>query len=235
MLIEQQPAYVLHGRAYRETSLLLECLTRDYGRVGVVARGVRGQRPKLSRSQLEPFQALHVDFSLRGELATLRAAEPCDAPRRLRGDALLGGLYINELVVRLSARHDAQPGLFEAYRRTLERLPQPGQLAWALRRFERDLLAELGYGLQLRYEAESGEPIQAQAIYRYLPEQGAVPAAHGPGTVRGQALLALEADQCPSIEDLRDLRKLMRVQIGHHLGGGQLNAWSVLRATRTPR
>lgn len=235
MLIEQQPAFVLHGRPYRETSLLLECLTRDYGRVGVVARGVRGQRARLSRSQVEPFQALHVDLALRGELATLRAVEPTGAPRRLFADALLGGLYINELVVRLTARHDPQQGLFEAYGRTLGELSAPASLAWTLRRFERDVLAELGYGLQLSCEADGQTPIRADAYYRYLPEHGAQPSAAGPAAVRGSALLALAGEHCPPLAELRELRHLMRRQISHHLGGGQLQAWSVLQTTRPAR
>ena len=83
MRIDQQPTFVMHGRPYRETSLLLECLTRDHGRIGVVARGVRRERAKLQRSQLEPFQPMALDFLLRGELATLRAAEPIGQPMRL--------------------------------------------------------------------------------------------------------------------------------------------------------
>src|SRR5580698_10502156 len=109
MLLEQQPAFVLHSRPYRETSLLLECLTRDHGRLGVVARGVRSERSergRLQRSQLEPFQSLALDLQLRGELATLRGAESVAAPLRLSGDAGVAGLYVNELVVRLTERQD---------------------------------------------------------------------------------------------------------------------------------
>src|SRR5579871_1599800 len=104
MRIEQQPAFVLHARAYRETSLLLECLTRDFGRIGVVARGVRSQRGRLQRSQLEPFQPLLMDLQFRGEMASLRGAEPAGPAPRLVGDAGLSGLYLNELVVRLTGR-----------------------------------------------------------------------------------------------------------------------------------
>ncbi|HEX7733037.1 MAG TPA: recombination protein O N-terminal domain-containing protein, partial [Rhodanobacter sp.] len=111
MRLDQQPAYVLHARPYRETSLLLECLTRDHGRLGVVARGVRGERARLRRSQLEPFQRLALDLLLRGELATLTGAETVGMPLRLGGGHDLAGLYLNELVVRLTARQDAHPAL----------------------------------------------------------------------------------------------------------------------------
>lgn len=229
MIIEQQPAYVLHARAYRETSLLLECLTRDHGRLGVVARGVRGQRSRVSRSQLEPFQLLAMDMVLRGEMATLRAAESVATPRQLTGDNLLAGLYINELVVRLSAREDPHPQLYAAYARTLQRLGEDGSLAWTLRRFERDLLAALGYGLQLQYEADTDEPLNADTEYCYLPEQGPVTTAQADGyRIRGASLLALAADRMPDPPDLRALRRLLRGLISHHLGGAELRSWHVL-------
>src|SRR4051812_48007216 len=106
MRVEQQPAFVLHARPYRETSLLVECLTRDHGRIGLVARGVRNERARLQRAQLEPFQRLDLDMILKGELATLRTAEAVGVVMRLTGDAGFAGLYLNELVVRLTGRQD---------------------------------------------------------------------------------------------------------------------------------
>jgi DNA repair protein RecO (recombination protein O) len=96
MRVAAQPAYVLHVRAWRETSLLLDAFTRDFGRVGLVARGVRGARARLSRSALEPLQALRMDWSGRGELQTLTAVEPIGAPLSFRGDALLSAMYVND-------------------------------------------------------------------------------------------------------------------------------------------
>src|SRR5690606_3145102 len=121
-------------------------------------------------AQLEPFQPLALDLLLRGELATLRGAEPAGPPRRLTGDAGLAGLYVNELVVRLTGRQDPQPDLFDAYARTLARLVGAPPLAWQLRRFERDLLCALGYALQLDTDADSGEPVLADGWYRYQVE-----------------------------------------------------------------
>lgn len=236
MRLEQQPAFVLHARAYRETSLLLECLTRDHGRVGVVARGVRGERARLRRALLEPFQALTVGLQLRGELATLTAVEPIGAPLRWGGEASLAGLYLNELVVRLTGRQDPLPLLFDAYAKTLQRLASGEPLAWTLRRFERDLLQELGYSLQLHYEAQTGEPLEADAYYRYVAESGAVrcpaDAAHAQ---RGADLLALDQDQLPQAGGMRGLRDMMREVIRFHLGGADLRAWRVLAMTSTRR
>lgn len=229
MRIEQQPAYVLHARAYRETSLLLECLTREHGRLGVVARGVRGERSRLRRAQLEPFQPLVLDLLLRGELATLTAVEVVGTPARLSGDAGLAGLYLNELVVRLTGRQDPHPLLFDAYARTLARLAAGESLAWSLRRFERDLLEAIGYGLQLQHDADTGEAIEPAACYRYVAEQGAMRCAAGsPHALRGSDLLALERDEMPDSVGLKELRDMMREVIRFHLGGGELRAWRVL-------
>jgi DNA repair protein RecO (recombination protein O) len=229
MRIEQQPAYVLHSRPYRETSLLLECLTREHGRVGVVARGVRGERARLKRAQLEPFQPLALDLLMRGELATLTAVETVGTPLRLTGDAGLAGLYLNELVVRLSERQDPFPRVYDAYALTLDRLGGGESLGWSLRRFERDLLEALGYGLQLQFDAQSAEPLEPDAHYRYAAEQGAVRCAAGStGALRGSDLLALERDRMPDNSGLKALRDLMRQIIRFHLGGGELRAWRVL-------
>jgi DNA repair protein RecO (recombination protein O) len=209
--------------------LLLECLTREHGRLGVVARGVRGERSRLRRAQLEPFQPLALDLMLRGELATLTALEAAAAPLRLIGDAGLAGLYLNELVVRLTERQDPFPLLFDAYAQTLTRLALGEPLAWTLRRFERDLLEAIGYGLQLQYELETGEPLEPDAHYRYLVEQGAVRCAAGHAqALRGGDLLALAQDRPPDNPGLKSLRDLMREVIRFHLGGGELRAWRVL-------
>lgn len=229
MRIEQQPAYVLHARPYRETSLLLECLSREHGRLGVVARGVRGERARLRRAQLEPFQALRMDLLLRGEMATLTAVETVGTPTRLGGDAGLAGLYLNELVVRLTGRQDPSPPLFDAYALTLQRLAAEPSLAWTLRRFERDLLEATGYGLQLAHDADTGEFVEPQASYRYEVEQGAVRcAASNPHAILGRDLLALEQGRMPDAAGLKALRDMIRRVIRFHLGGAELRAWRVL-------
>jgi DNA repair protein RecO (recombination protein O) len=236
MLIEQQPAFVLHSRPYRETSLLLECLTRDHGRLGVVARGVRSQRGRLLRSQLEPFQPLLLDLQLRGELATLRSAEPAAPASRLLGDAGLAGLYVNELIVRLTERQDPHPSLYAAYAQTLIRMVQEKSLSWQLRRFERDLLDALGYALQLDGDADLGEPLQDEASYVYRAEHGPVRCrASDPHAVRGSDLRLLQQDVAPDIQGLHALRGMMRELIRFHLGGVELRAWRVLRGALTRR
>lgn len=233
MRVESQPAYILHVRAWRETSLLLEAFTREFGRVGLVARGVRGARARLSRSALEPLQALRLDWTGRGELQTLTAVEPVGPPHAFHGDELLSAMYANELLVRLTARNDPHPHLFDRYAELLESLSETPSLAWCLRCFERDLLGAIGYALQLETAADTGEPINAARIYDYLPEEGPVSAAEHPGSlcVRGSALLALASGQLPAAEDLGALRRLMRRVIGAHVGERGLQSWRILAGT----
>jgi len=216
--------------------MLLECLTRDHGRIGVIARGVRREKARVQRAQLEPFQLLSLDLMQRGELATLQAAEGVGAPGRLTGDAGLAGLYLNELTVRLTGRQDPLPEVFDAYALTLARLSVNEPLAWTLRRFERDLLDAVGYGLQLEFEAESGELLEPSQLYRYAVEQGPSPCR--PGTahaLRGADLIALSQDISPDVAGLSALRAMMREVIRFHLGGGELRAWHVLGAAMSRR
>jgi DNA repair protein RecO (recombination protein O) len=230
MRVEQQPAFVLHARAYRETSLLLECFTRDHGRIGIVARGVRKERSPLPRALQQPLVPLSVSWSGGGELATLTGVEAGDAQAALAGDRLLCGLYLNELVLRMTLRLDPHADLFDVYAATLRLLAEAPEPAWTLRRFERELLERLGYGASLTVDALSGESIDAAREYGYRHEIGTVPwrsAADGP-RVSGTALLALVADSLPSPQDLRALRRWMRAVIAGHLEGGVLQSWKLL-------
>lgn len=209
--------------------MLLECLCRDFGRVGLVARGARSGRGRFSRAGLEPFQDLSLDFSGRGELLALNQAEPVAAARNLKGDALYSGLYLNELLVRMLARHDSHPGLLERYRQVLDALQREQEIAWALRRFERDFMAMLGYALELQHEADSGEMLNENDEYIYVAEHGPV-RWHGQNgvRVRGADLLAFAEDRRPADAAMSPLRRMMRELIRWHCPGGELRAWSMI-------
>lgn len=233
MRIEQQPAFILHARPYRETSLLLEVFTRDHGRVGLVARGVRRERSRLSRGLLQPLQPLLLDWVQRGELGTLTSADATGSPLPLSGDALLPALYVNELVLRLCGRGDPHAGAFAAYAQCLARLAWDEDAAWTLRRFERDFLAEIGYALAL-LRAMDGTPVEEGNEYDYDPAEGPGPWREGRQGVRvsGDALRALARDRRPPSAQLAQLRRLTRA-IVRHLAGGDLNAWKLGAAART--
>jgi len=227
MRFENQPAFILHARPWRETSLLLEAFTRDQGRVGLVARGVRSARSRLPRASLQPLQPLLLDWTARGELGTLTAAEPTGTRWRITGDALIAGMYVNELVLRLTSRNDAHPAAFAAYTECLVRLAEESDIACTLRRFERDLLADLGYALMLD-AASSGEPIDPDATYGYAAEAGPIAWREGSHLPRvsGAALIALDRGEKPAPAALEELRRLMRT-IVRDLAGGDLNAWTL--------
>lgn len=232
-----EPAFVLHARAYRETSLLVEVLGEHHGRIGLLARGVRGPKRHALRAALQPLQHVRIDALQRGELAQLQAAEALDAQPPLAGDAALAAFYVNELVLRLAPRLDPQPALYAAYAQTRSRLHHSGQartaLAWTLRRFERDLLEALGFGLPLASDGD-GERIDPAARYRLDPEHGPrrLLSDRGQGerdaAATGRALLALAADQAPAEDDLGSLRRALRGVLQYHLGARGLKSWELM-------
>lgn len=216
--VELQPAYILHHRAYRDTSALLELITPLHGRVGVVARGARGARSPL-RGVLRPFLPLLCSWGGRGELFSLRRAEVAGRMPVLSGQALFAAYYLNELLLRLLQRQDPHPEVFEAYVQALDGFAgQP--LEAVLRLFEKRLLEALGYGLVLDTDVH-GEPVAAERRYRYIPEQGPEPIQGGmrdEGGLSGRALLALAAEACDNVQDLRELKPLLRRVLGLYLG-----------------
>jgi DNA repair protein RecO (recombination protein O) len=233
MRVEQQPAFVLHARAWRETSMLVEILTRDHGRVGVVARGVRGARSRHPRALLQPLVPLSLGWVGRGELATLSGIETTGPALSASGEGLLCALYVNEVIMRLVQRHDPHADVFADYVETLARLARGEHPAWTLRRFERDLLTHLGYGIVADCEADSGAALDPNRDYGYRFEFGAVPwlGADDGLKLRGSALLALAEDRQPGSEDLATLRRLMRALISRHLDGKELRAWGLFGAS----
>lgn len=228
--IDQQPAFVLHTRPWRETSLVVELLTRDHGRVAVVAKGARRPHSAL-RSVLMGFQSLAVDWSGGGEVKTLIRAEWSGFQPLLGGEALLCGYYLNELVVHLSAREDPHPGLFQAYVAAVTALAAKAPPAPVLRRFELALLRELGYGAELEHAADGGAPIEAGQRYTYIIERGPVrgAAAADGVSVSGQTLLALAQDDFSAAQTLSESKALLRMLINHHLGGRDLQSRRVFK------
>ncbi|MBP6597250.1 MAG: DNA repair protein RecO [Arenimonas sp.] len=228
MRVQAQPAFVLHARPWRETSLIVELLTRDHGRVGVVARGVQGAKRHPLRAALQPLQWLRVDFLPRGELARLLQAEALDAAPLLQGEALMAAFYVNELVLRLLPRQDPAPELFERYALLRQELGGTAPLAWTLRRFERDLLEVLGYGLPLDQE-EDGSRVDPAGRYRLDAERGPLrDRAHAAGSTSGAALLALAEDRLPPPEQVAELRGALRGVLQLHLGPLPLKSWGLL-------
>lgn len=228
---DQQPAFVLHSYPWRETSLIVEILSRDHGRVALVAKGARRPMSPL-RGVLMAFQPLLIDWSGGGEVKTLIRAEWRGGQPLLVGRALLCGYYLNELLVRLSAREDPHPALFAAYASALHELAHQHAIAPLLRRFELTLLRELGYGVGLDCDADSGAPIDAGARYAYIIEKGPQRVAPDSGeepTFSGRSLLDMAAGVFERPETLAHSKQLLRTLINHYLGGQSLQSRRVLK------
>lgn len=229
-----EPAYVLHPRPFRDTSLIVEAFTANHGRQALVARGAR--RPKSrQRPLLQGFRPLLLSWRAGGEMGTLTAVEGRGQPRFLRGDALMAGFYLNELLLRLLQRGDPHPGLFATYDDSLTRLEAAGHagLGPVLRGFEKRLLDELGVGLPLDGRTVTGEALEPTARYHFDPEAGARPAsAESPGTVSGATLLALAEERLDNETVLAESRRLLARALERELGGRELLTRQVLQALR---
>ncbi len=226
-----EPAYILHSRPYRDSSLILEAFSESHGRMGMVARGARAPRSR-QRALLQPFQPLLLSWSGGGEMATLTAAEGMAGMIPLQGNGLFSGFYVNELMVRLLHRNDPHPELFACYAQLLSQLAGPDNLEVPLRIFEIQLLEWLGYGLQLGHDAESGEPLQAQWVYDYQLDRGPV-RWHGEPErgvkLSGGSLLAMALHDFSQPLVRREAKRLTRVILDQLLGHRPLKTREVLQ------
>ncbi|HXW10320.1 MAG TPA: DNA repair protein RecO C-terminal domain-containing protein [Steroidobacteraceae bacterium] len=269
--VSLEPAFLLHHYPWRDTSRILELLTRTHGRVSVVARGSR-QSAATTGGSLQSFTACLVSWSGRGEMGYLTGVErllrssptsagevarsagegsgsPEPSPdlrstspgvpgevKSLAGDRLMSGFYANELLLRLLQRHDPHPALFDAYATLLERLRAADEdAARALRIFEKRLLEELGWGLNLEHEAASGAPVEASRSYRYGLEGGAEPidgVAAGSLIFCGASLLSLAGETLDDPRSLADARRLLRAALDRLLDGRALRTRDVLLEMR---
>jgi DNA repair protein RecO (recombination protein O) len=171
--IADEPAYVLHRYDWSETSLILEVFTRQHGRVALVAKGAK--RPTSSfRPVLLPLQPLSITYGGEGDVRTLKSAEWVGGHVMPTGEALLSGYYLNELLMRLLARDDPHPVLFDVYAATVRLLASgdPDALQWALRGFELLLLRELGFLPTLDVQTLSLQSLAPEDRYALVPEAG---------------------------------------------------------------
>ncbi len=223
-------AYVLHQRPFRDSSLILEVFAREQGRLTLFAHGARGARSRFTT--LQPFRPLLLSWSGRSEAPSLTAAERAEPVVPLPAAQLMSGFYLNELLLKLLARHDPHPALFESYETALAGLAQQSAADGPLRRFETQLLGFLGYGLNLSAEATTGEPVRAGAYYQFQPGVHGFVVAEpaSPGAIAGQVLHDLAAGCVPTEEAaLRQARALMRAALDHCLEGRTLASREVAR------
>jgi DNA repair protein RecO (recombination protein O) len=236
-------AYVLHRYDWSESSLIVDLFTRDAGRIAVAARGAKRPTSQL-RAVLMPFQRIHVALGRSGredapsEIRNLRGAEWAGGAAPSGGDALLAGFYLNELVLKLLARDDPHPALWDAYAATLPSLGVAGEAA-ALRAFELVLLAETGHLPDVARVTATHAPVEPSRRYLLRPEAGLVEA-------RADDPAALGAEQCTALQAALDshdltrlqsacgtcesaLRRQLRQWLAYHLGGSPLRTREVVR------
>ncbi len=229
------PAYILHQHAYRDNGRILEVFTAEHGRLTLFARGASGAKSTL-KGILRPFQRLLLSWSGRSEACALVAAEIDGLATNLCKERLMSGFYMNELLLKLTERLDPHPDIFHSYAVCIEALCAGEGEAAALRRFEKRLLNDLGYGLQLTM-TDDGRPVESDRYYRVAAERGPQPCvAESPGAVYGRSLTDLEAESFADPRSLRDAKRVLRAAIDACLDGRSLKSREVMLALlRTQR
>jgi DNA repair protein RecO (recombination protein O) len=243
--IADEPAFVLHRYDWSETSLILEVFTRHHGRVALVAKGAK--RPTSSfRPVLLPLQPLSLAFGGDGDIRTLKSAEWVGGHVMPTGEALLSGYYLNELLMRLTARDDPHPQLFDVYAAAVRLLASgdPEALQWALRGFELLLLKHTGLLPALNSQTLTLSPLSSEDRYTLLPEAGLQwVAGDSRSSLRGAQWLALQAaldDPSPLAALLREcadllgpLQRPLRLLLNYHCGVGALRTRQMMLDLQT--
>ena len=210
-----QRAFVLHSYAYKESSLIVDLFTVENGRLAVIAKGAKRPASNL-RGALLSLQPIEAIFSGRGEVKTLTQAQWLPGQPWLTGHALMCGMYLNELLIKLLPREDPHPQLFESYAATLLTLAESQEHSAILREFEISLLIEMGYALELKNDVRTGEALLPDTLYRYDPLAG--PSAQGSGSlVSGNALLSLGRGRFGNNSVAAEARDFVRTIINFHL------------------
>jgi DNA repair protein RecO (recombination protein O) len=224
-----QPGFVLHSYPYKETSLIIDMMTRDHGRVAVVAKGAKRPHSQL-RGVLQTFQPLTVSWTGKSELRTLIDAEWVGGMLPIEKNALLCGFYVNELLVKLLARDDAHPALFDHYVSTLNQLAHNETAQIVLRKFERALLKETGVAAELTHDTESRAAVVAEQEYVVDPERGARLARVSDTWPRvlGKTLLDMDREDYRDAQTQAQSKQLMRFLLAHQLNGNPLNTRQIL-------
>ena len=230
----QQPVFILHTYPFKETSLVVEMFSRDFGRIAAVAKGAR--RPlSAMRGMLQSFQQLAGTWSGKNELKTLHSLEWLTGLTLLKGDALMCWFYMNELLLRLLPRDDAHAQLFEYYAETVQILSTlthetgSGQLAEIMRRFELKMLQELGYAVPLTHD-ENGEIIHAEETYRFEADYGAcaLNVTKNGVLIQGRSLLDMARGTYSNTTTQAQSKQLMRYLLQHYLGEKPLHTRQLL-------
>jgi DNA repair protein RecO (recombination protein O) len=232
MRVSLHSCFILHKRPYRETSFLLEVFSSEYGRISLVAKGVRKKKSN-SQALYQSHRNLSIAWSGRGEMGTLTAIEASGDDFNFQGEQVIAAFYLNELLMRLLHKHESHPVLYEEYLKALTRLSHGDSIQIALRYFEKHLLISLGYGLLLDHNVETGGGIQSDTQYYYSLEHG--PYKNKPSTsdyvsISGHTLIGLEKELLREDGALDEAKKLMRLALNTLLGDKPMASRDLYRA-----
>jgi len=234
MRVQDQPAYVLHHRAFRDTSQTLDIITPDYGRLTLMSRGSRSIKSRL-KSILQPFRPLLIGWTGKGEMPTLTQVEAqISKTFLLSGKSLPSAFYINELLIKLMHKHDVNESIFQLYASVLQLLAEQHEVEPILRLFEKKLLEALGFGLNLNIDTQTNEPILAEIEYAYYLEHGPVKLTLVNDEnfllkLSGKSLLDLERNTLDSVQSLKDAKRLMRMVLNYYLEGKPIKSRELFR------
>jgi DNA repair protein RecO (recombination protein O) len=232
--VDFNPAFILHQRPYRESSVLLEIYSQGHGRISLLAKGVR-QKKRSQAGLLQLYQPLLISWFGRSDLQVLSTAEPDGPAYLLQAESALCGLYINELMVKLLPLGEAEPSLFQSYREALIGLQLAKNNEITLRLFEKHLLSHLGYGLVLEQEVETGDNITAEQDYYYVADRGLhrwqVGQKHN--RISGRSIQHLINEQGFDQTSLKEIKQLMRMVMHFYLAGKPLRSRELFSQTYT--
>ncbi|WP_423910342.1 DNA repair protein RecO [Candidatus Spongiihabitans sp.] len=229
MKVNQQSGYILHRQSYRESSLLVQIFTRNFGRLTLIAKGCRTKKYQVQGLFL-PFKPLLLSWTGKGDLPILTSIEQIGFCPQLDASRVACGYYINELILKLLHRHDPHELLYDKYDKSIFQLTDKKNPNSVLRVFEKYLLQEIGFGLVLDHDAESGETIAEEHSYQYVPQKGPIATNKEQGDIiSGSTLIALQNEEFNSAQDRSQARRLTRLLIDIQLNGKELRSRRVMR------
>jgi len=232
MRIEHTPCYILHSRDYRESSLILEIISREFGRVSLVAKGAKRNK-KQQGVNYNLYQKYLMSWVSRSELGTLVDIESASLMNSLKPEQVMTGFYMNEITLRLLHKHESHPELFDSYDTTIMRLSNNGSEQTSLRYFEKILLQSLGYGVVFGQDVKTGEIIVAEGDYYYKLDSG--PSTETSNTiagvkVSGKTLIELDKETLSETKNINEAKILLRSLLNQYLGDKPLASRQLYQA-----
>jgi len=227
----QEPAFVLHTRSFKETSLIVDLFTKNLGKISVVAKGAKRAKNKL-RSVLTPNSLFSVSYSGRGELKNLidcEVIEHFSIPAKLTLSCIV---YINELLTKTLEKEDPHSEIFRQYNSVCSILVNQDDqfiVQSSLRSFELVLLQELGYGIDLNHESITNARINKDINYHFNPDSGFIKTeSNAENVFSGIDIIRFSEGDLSNASTRSVAKMIMRKSLDFHLGNKKLNIRSYL-------